>query len=146
MDTLEQDLQGWIEAGEEELRAQPRTSQVLIQNSKNKIDLNDTELNLLFEDLVSENHASNDRTMKKFRVALTFAGENRGYVESVANALEAKLGKGSVFYDRFFQAELARMDLDIFLQDIYHDKSEFIVIFFRRSTRKKNGADLNGVR
>ena len=34
-----------------------------------------------------------------------------------------------VFYDRFHEAELARPNLDVYLQEIYHDRSRLVVVF-----------------
>ena len=92
--------------------------------------------------MISQKCQPNGRAIENFKVALTFAGENRGYVEQVAIDLEMKLGKGNVFYDNFFQAELARLDLDIFLQDIYHNKSDFIVVFLSKGYRSKEWCGL----
>ena len=64
----------------------------------------------------------------RFRVALSFAGENRSFVAKVAAVLKLNLGD-TVFYDEWFKAELARPDLDTYLQNIYHNESELIVVF-----------------
>jgi len=53
---------------------------------------------------------------KRFRVALSFPGEHRPFVSEVANVLATNLGKDRVFYDTFHEAELARPDLDVYLQ------------------------------
>lgn len=66
---------------------------------------------------------------KRFLVALSFAGENREFVEQVANILSIHLGKEKIFYDNFYKAELARPNLDTFLQDIYKEKSNLIAVF-----------------
>lgn len=34
-----------------------------------------------------------------------------------------------MFYDKYYEAELARPNLDTFIQSIYHDQSELIVVF-----------------
>lgn len=65
----------------------------------------------------------------RFRVALSFPGQHRGYVESVASLLRAKLGSDAVFYDNYYQPELARPNLDILLQRIYRENSDLIVVF-----------------
>lgn len=67
---------------------------------------------------------------KRFRVALSFAGENRNFIEAVADKLSAALGRPSVFYDRYYESELARPNLDTYLIRIYHEESELIAIFF----------------
>lgn len=65
----------------------------------------------------------------RFRVALSFPGEHRGYVESVVGHLRDHLAPGAVFYDMDFQAELAQPNLDIILQDVYRNRSDLIVVF-----------------
>ena len=60
---------------------------------------------------------------KRFRVALSFPGERRPFVEAVARRLAERVGKDRVFYDSDCQAELARPDLDTYLQAIYRDDS-----------------------
>ena len=65
----------------------------------------------------------------KFSVALSFPGQCRGYVEQISVRLASSLGAGRVFYDRDYQAQLARPDLDTLLQRIYHDQSSLIVVF-----------------
>jgi len=65
--------------------------------------------------------------MAKFDVALSFPGEKRGFVEQVAVALR---GMGlHVFYDHFYESELARPDMDVLLQAIYHDRSRVVAVF-----------------
>lgn len=70
-----------------------------------------------------------DLELARFRVALSFPGERRPYVEQVAEALAHELGKDAVFYDNYYQPQLARPNLDVLLQRIYHDNSDLIVIF-----------------
>jgi hypothetical protein len=59
-------------------------------------------------------------TNKRFKVALSFAGERRDYIAQVAELLASELGKDKVFYDAWYKAELARPNLDVYLQTIYH--------------------------
>jgi hypothetical protein len=66
---------------------------------------------------------------KRFRVALSFAGEHRGFVAKVAESLAKELQRERVFYDKFYEAELARPNLDTYLQGIYHDDSDLIAVF-----------------
>ena len=47
-------------------------------------------------------------TDKRFKVALSFPGEQRNYVLQVAELLASELGKNKVFYDAWYKAELAR--------------------------------------
>ena len=56
---------------------------------------------------------------KRFRVAFSFAGETRRFVEKVAIILAYKFGEGAILYDKFHEAEFARYDLGIYLPKLY---------------------------
>lgn len=62
-----------------------------------------------------------------YDVALSFAGEDRAYVEECANILSA-LGI-RVFYDSYEQSELWGKDLYTYLADIYSNKSMYVMVF-----------------
>lgn len=64
---------------------------------------------------------------KEFDVALSFAGENREYVEEVASVLK-EYGV-EVFYDAFEAVDLWGEDLGEKLHEIYSKQAEFCVIF-----------------
>src|SRR5262245_58470320 len=66
---------------------------------------------------------------KRFQVALSFAGEHRNFVEGVAEHLRRNLERNRVFYDRYYEAELARPNLDTYLIDIYQSDTDLIAIF-----------------
>jgi hypothetical protein len=78
----------------------------------------------------------------RFRVALSFPGERRQYVEEVAHVLAKALGKDAVFYDSYYQPELARPTLDILLQRIYRENSDLIVIFLCEDYARKQWCGL----
>jgi hypothetical protein len=42
-----------------------------------------------------------------------------------------------VFYDAYYEAELARPDMDTYLQEIYHDQAELVVVFLCAEYEKK---------
>lgn len=65
-----------------------------------------------------------------YDVALSFAGEDRGYVEQVAGLLRER--GVSVFYDRFEEAEMWGKDLYTFLSDLYHQRARFTVVFISK--------------
>ena len=139
---LESNLKNWIDI---ETKASSNNYNYLqneIQELKDKIIKNTNQIDALYKQIIVKGHSNNMREINSFEVALTFAGENRSYVEKVAIELETKLGKGNVFYDNFFQADLARLDLDIFLQDIYHNKSNFIVVFLSNNYSEKEWCGL----
>jgi len=74
---------------------------------------------------------------KRFTVALSFPGEYRPQVKAIADNLAKELGEKRVLYDQYFEAEFARPDLDTYLQTLYHDESELIVIFLCADYEKK---------
>ncbi len=63
----------------------------------------------------------------KFLVAFSFAGEQRELVRSIAEAVEQRLGRGTVFYDMWFEHYLAGSAADLKLQRIYAEQSELVV-------------------
>jgi hypothetical protein len=75
--------------------------------------------------------------MHDFQVALSFAGEQRPLAAAVAERLSATLGRDQVFYDRYHEADLARLDLDIYLQALYHERSRLVVVFLGKDYDRK---------
>jgi hypothetical protein len=69
------------------------------------------------------------RTSKKYQfdVCLSFAGEDRRYVERVANELR-EMGV-RVFYDRYQEVELWGKDLYSHLNDVYSNAARYCVLF-----------------
>jgi hypothetical protein len=74
--------------------------------------------------------------LRKYDVALSFAGEDREVVERFATALKANGVR--IFYDRFEQGSLWGKDLFQHLQSIYRDDAEFCIIFVSEHYLKKN--------
>ena len=72
---------------------------------------------------------------KQYDVALSFAGEDRHYVEQLARLL--KLGGYLVFYDRYEQAELWGKDLYVHLSSVYKDQARYCVIFLSKHYAQK---------
>lgn len=62
-----------------------------------------------------------------FLVAFSFAGEQRDIVLPIAEAVERRLGWGTVFYDEWFPADVTGSARDIKLQKIYSEGSETVV-------------------
>ncbi|AXT57559.1 TIR domain-containing protein [Aquimarina sp. MMG015] len=71
----------------------------------------------------------------EYDVALSFAGENRAYVEKVANSLKTKGVK--VFYDLFEEANLWGKNLYEYLSEIYQNKARYTVLFVSSFYNKK---------
>lgn len=78
----------------------------------------------------------------RFKVALSFPGEHREYVSAVADELKKRLGKGTVFYDKDFTAQLARPNLDTLLQRIYLSNSDLVVVFLCNDYERKEWCGL----
>lgn len=83
-----------------------------------------------------------------FDVALSFPGEIRELVESIAIELERLIGPHSYFYDKNYEAQLARPSLDILLQAIYGRRSKLVVVFLSRDYQRKDwcGIEFRAIR
>jgi hypothetical protein len=71
----------------------------------------------------------------EYDVVLSFAGEDRAYVEEVATHLKASGVK--VFYDAYEQAALWGKDLYSHLDETYRRKGRYCVMFISRAYRGK---------
>lgn len=71
-----------------------------------------------------------------YDVALSFAGEERDYVQAVATHLKSSRIK--VFYDKFETVELWGEDLYTHLDDIYRNKARFCVMFISKNYQRKS--------
>ncbi|CDG96329.1 conserved hypothetical protein [Xenorhabdus bovienii str. puntauvense] len=78
--------------------------------------------------------------MKKYHIALSFAGEDRAYVESVANHLQAS--GVDVFYDFFEEEDLWGKNLYEHLTKVYRDQALFTILFVSEFYVKKSWGDL----
>lgn len=73
--------------------------------------------------------------MEKYHVALSFAGEDRDYVDRVAQRLQENSVK--VFYDKFEETNLWGKDLYAYLSDVYQNQASFTVMFISENYRLK---------
>jgi tetratricopeptide (TPR) repeat protein len=64
---------------------------------------------------------------RRFRVALSFAGEKRHFVREVAHILATRFGEAAILYDEFHTAESVRYDTGIYLARLYSEQSDLIV-------------------
>lgn len=72
---------------------------------------------------------------REFDIALSFAGEEREYVDRVANLLNERGVK--VFYDLFEEANLWGKDLYVHLSGVYLERARFTVMFISDAYAKK---------
>lgn len=77
-------------------------------------------------------------------MALSFAGEKRDFVAQVAASLAERFGEAAVLYDMFkgHKADFARLDLDVYLPNLYRKESELIVLFLCDDYAKKRWCNL----
>ena len=83
-----------------------------------------------------------DVTKHKFDVALSFPGEVRDYVNSIAEELERIVGPNSYFYDKNYVGQLARPSLANLLQDIYRKRSKLVVVFLCEKYEEKEWCNI----
>ena len=74
-------------------------------------------------------------TVDSYDIALSFAGEDRAYVEMVADQLRGR--SVSVFYDRYNEADLWGKDLYTHLVDVYRKRAKFTLMFISKHYREK---------
>jgi hypothetical protein len=78
----------------------------------------------------------------RFAIALSFPGEARTRIGAIAMLPAARVGRDHVLYDRFHEAEFARPNLDIYLQELYHDHSDLNVVFLCQIYNRKEWCGL----
>lgn len=71
----------------------------------------------------------------EYDVALSFAGEDRKFVEDCAEILRAL--NINVFYDNYEKDVLLGKNLYSYLADVYQNKARFAVVFVSESYKKK---------
>lgn len=71
----------------------------------------------------------------EYDIALSFAGENRDFVEIVADILTSL--KLKVFYDNYEKHKLLGKDLYSYLADIYHNRAKYAVVFVSEYYKQK---------
>jgi hypothetical protein len=75
------------------------------------------------------------RIDREFDIALSFAGEDRNYVDQVANLLRDSGVK--VFYDLFEEVNLWGKNLYDYLSDIYMNKAIYTIMFISKNYAEK---------
>lgn len=80
-------------------------------------------------------HPAHDAEKWEWDVALSFAGEDRPYVEQIATALRDQGVR--VFYDRFEVVETWGTDLYRFFDEIYRKKARYAILFISSAYTQK---------
>jgi tetratricopeptide (TPR) repeat protein len=74
---------------------------------------------------------------KRFRIAFSFAGEMRDFVEKTAAILARKFGQDVILYDKYHEAEFAVYNLGIKLPKLYREECDLVVAVFSRDYDQK---------
>jgi hypothetical protein len=84
----------------------------------------------------------------RFAVGFSFAGEDRALVAPLAEELARHCGRERVLFDRYLEAELAQLDLDVYLPRLYRDETELIVVLLSPDYPNKSwcGLELRWIR
>jgi len=64
-----------------------------------------------------------------YKIGLSFPGEYRDLVSRIADILSDKMGKDNIFYDGYYEHLLARPSADLYLNEIFNERCELIVVF-----------------
>jgi hypothetical protein len=137
------------------MRKQNRISSLIASNITQSIDSNNSVNNtpvstseqskplagqMLNQGAGKEGVCSNERKGAngyRFAVSLSFPGEYRDYVQKIADCLSERFGEKHILYDMYHDAEFARIDLDLYLQELYSSQSELIVVFLCKEYNEK---------
>ena len=79
---------------------------------------------------------------RRFRVALSFPGEVRDRAQRLAELLEPALGRDRIFFDRWYAGELARPDMDLYMQNVYRTHTDLLVVMLCADYQRKEWCGL----
>lgn len=79
---------------------------------------------------------------KRFRIALSFAGEKRDFVAKTAAILAKRFGEVGILYDKYHEAEFSRARLGRYLPKLYHDESDLVVLVLCKDYAQKEWCGL----
>lgn len=86
------------------------------------------------------NHSLVPFTDTSFQVGLSFAGEQRPYVEQVALSLKAR--GVTVYYDAFHEVEMWGCNLVDTLHDLYSERMSYVLMFISKDYVRKDWTNL----
>ncbi len=91
-------------------------------------------------------HQSQDAAAspRRFDIAFSYAGEQREHVLRLDAELRKQFPTERVFYDRRHEAELAGIDLDATLYDLYREQAELVVVCISEDYARKNWTNAEG--
>ena len=68
-------------------------------------------------------------SIKRFAIGLSFPGVFRNRAETIAELLSNSFSRERILYDYFHKAEFARANLDTYLQNLYLNETDLVVVF-----------------
>lgn len=89
-----------------------------------------------YNQAVSDEANETRESKYKYDIALSFAGEDRRYVEIIAGELKAS--GINLFYDEFEQVSLWGKDLSTYLDQLFKDEAAFCVMFISEAYMNKS--------
>lgn len=104
----------------------------IAENLRNKLMLKYEYLGQVIEGLPSKVDLKEEKLNeenKRFKIAFSFPGEYRDIVCKIAKGVAEVFSEECILYDWFHRAEFARPNLDVYLQNLYKNESELIVVF-----------------
>lgn len=85
---------------------------------------------------------TSETSNKRFRIAFSFAGEKRKFVEATAQILAERLGEDKILYDKFHEAEFAYANLAFDLPSLYKKETDLIVTVLCHDYKQKEWCGL----
>ncbi|MDA0921491.1 MAG: TIR domain-containing protein, partial [Planctomycetota bacterium] len=67
---------------------------------------------------------------RRFAIAVSFPGQHRRFVRNVVKRLAEVLDRDRVFYDKWYETDLAGPNGDLELRRVYREQSDLVVPFF----------------
>ncbi len=80
----------------------------------------------------SKGDLSSAMSAKRFRIAFSFAGEKRAFVEKVADLLAQRFGEETILFDKFHETEFSIARLGRYLPNLYNEQSDLVVVVICR--------------
>lgn len=124
----------------ERLRLESNKKNSIAENIHNKIISQYKYLGQIIQGLpnkVNSDEGKSNMGEKRFKIAFSFPGECREIVYKIARGVADIFTEECILYDKFHRAEFARPNLDIYLQNLYKNESELIVVFICADYNRK---------
>ncbi len=93
--------------------------------------------------MATSSNSSQKQEKNRFRVGLSFPGEYRDtFIKPMADCLARQLNKPRVLFDRYYEAEFAQLDLDVYLPNLYLNECDLVAVFLCKEYETKDWCGL----